>query len=350
MLSDLLLNWFRPQKSEHFFRFNRSPYKTWVSEVALQQTRLEAALPILESFLNIFPTIETLAEASLEDVKQAWSGLGYYRRAENLKKGAVYVREHFAGQLPKEPAQLKTIPSIGDYTAAAIASLCFAKKAPAIDGNILRIVARLRALPLPQNSNELKGAAYQFVQDEMENSNANPGEINEALMELGQKLCRPQKPHCLQCPLGQACKTSKEGNPQDYPQKLKKELIPLNLYAKAVIIHGKVLLEKSEQSPFLKNQWGLPYYVEGTAQLPANKATPLAISFGASNYKIAAKGFSSITKYKIKAYIEIIDNTEAELYQENIFTVDEARQLCVSSLHKKLILTLQDYLNSDELF
>ena len=116
MLSESLLNWFRPQKSEHFFRFNRSPYKTWVSEVALQQTRLEAALPILESFLKTFPTIEILAKASLEDVKQAWSGLGYYRRAENLKKGAFYVMEHFAGQLPKEPAQLKTIPSIGDYT------------------------------------------------------------------------------------------------------------------------------------------------------------------------------------------------------------------------------------------
>ena len=350
MLSESLLNWFRPQKSEHFFRFNRSPYKTWVSEVALQQTRLEAALPILESFLKTFPTIEILAKASLEDVKQAWSGLGYYRRAENLKKGAFYVMEHFAGQLPKEPAQLKTIPSIGDYTAAAIASLCFAKKAPAIDGNILRIVARLRAIPLLQNSSKLKESAFQFVQDEMENSNANPGEINEALMELGQKLCKPQNPVCLQCPLGQACKASKKGNPQGYPQKLKKELIPLNLYAKAVIINGKVLLEKTDQSPFLKNQWGLPYYLEGKSQLPADKATPLASSFGASNYKITAKGFSSITKYKIKAHIEIIENTDAEFNQENIFSMDEAQKLCESSLHKKLILTLQDHLNSNELF
>ena len=350
MLAEPLLNWFRPQKSDHFFRVNRSPYKTWVSEVALQQTRLEAALPILESFYNTFPRIESLAEAPLEKVKQAWSGLGYYRRAENLKKGAIHVIEHFAGQLPTEPSQLKTIPSIGDYTAAAIASLCFAKKAPAIDGNILRIVARLRALDLPQNSNKLKESAFQFVQDEMANSKANPGEINEALMELGQKLCKPQKPLCMPCPFAQACKASKEGKPQSYPQKFKKVPIPINLHAKAVIINGKVLLEKSDQSPFLKNQWGLPYYLEGKSQLPADKATPLASSFGGSDCKIAAKGFSSITKYKIKAHIEIIEITDAEFNQENIFTMDEAQKLCVSSLHKKLILTLQDHLKSNELF
>lgn len=350
MLSDPLLNWFRPQKSDHFFRINRSPYKTWISEVALQQTRLEAALPILESFLKRFPSIESLASAPLEEIKQGWSGLGYYRRAENLKKGAVYVIENFAGQLPTEASQLIAIPSIGDYTAAAIASLCFAKKKPAIDGNVLRIVARLKALPLAQKSKKLKEAAYHFVQEEMEKSKANPGEINEALMELGQKICKPKKPFCLQCPFSQACQANKKGNSQDYPQKIKTELVPLNLYAKAVIVNGKVLLEKSEHSPFLKNQWGLPYYLEGKDQLPAIKATPLANLFTATTHKIAARGMSSITKYKIRAYIEIVDNIDIELNEENIFTMNEARQLCVSSLHKKLIVTLQDHLASNELF
>ena len=300
-LTSQLLAWFRPQKSNHFFRKqNRNPYITWVSEVALQQTRLDAALPILEAFLKKFPSVESLAEAPIEKVKQAWSGLGYYQRAENLKKGAIYVMENFSGTLPTESTSLKLIPSIGDYTAAAIASLCFNEKVPAIDGNILRVFARMNTVSLPQNSGRLKEGARNFVFEQMRNSNLNPGEINEAFMELGQKICKPQKPLCIQCPMQIICHANTLENPEMFPLRLKKKQTVINLFAKACMIGGKVFLEKNEETPFLKNQWGLPYTIENEGEQCFKEATPLANIFNSIDERIEIKGYSYITKYKIR--------------------------------------------------
>ncbi len=146
LLHRLLLSWYRKNKRILPWRENKDPYRVWLSEIMLQQTRVEAARPYYERFLSHFPTLTDLANASEEKVANLWTGLGYYSRARNLHQAAMLVQKNFAGNLPSTIGELCSLPGIGEYTAAAIASICFKQNIPAIDGNLERVIARLRGL------------------------------------------------------------------------------------------------------------------------------------------------------------------------------------------------------------
>ncbi|RME75845.1 MAG: A/G-specific adenine glycosylase [Planctomycetota bacterium] len=257
-----LVSWFVENRSSYFFREDPSPYKVWVSEVVLQQTRIQAALEPLQRFLGVFPTLEELARGPEEKVVQAFSGLGYYSRARNLYKGARYIQSHFSS-FPSTYSELLKVPSIGPYTAAAIASICFQEPVPAVDGNLKRILARTEEWDLPLNSTKLYQKSFKKLQGLFIDYQKHPGELNEAFMELGQKICLPRKPKCSICPIHQFCQAYIHQKTGEYPlPKPEKEWKHVIWRAYLVIENNRILLQKWKDFYFLKGHWSFPSMLE----------------------------------------------------------------------------------------
>src|SRR3954471_4757203 len=203
-LASLTEKWFRKHQRPLPWRAAYDPYGVWVSEVMLQQTRMEVVLGYYERFMTRFPDVAALAAASFDDVTAAWSGLGYYRRARMLRDGAVDVMARFGGTIPKSIDELMTIAGIGRYTAGAIASIAHGQRAPIVDGNVARIMARLFAIEAPLGSPALMREAWLRAEELVSSSKA-PRDFNQGLMELGALICTPRNPSCGRCPLRKHC-------------------------------------------------------------------------------------------------------------------------------------------------
>lgn len=215
--SGLLLNWFDREKRDLPWRRERTPYKVLLSEFMLQQTQVETVIPYFEKFLKLWPNLTALSLASTDDVRGAWAGLGYYRRAENLLRAARAVQEKYGGVLPRTKAQLQELPGIGPYTAAAVSSMAYGEPEPAVDGNLLRVLSRVFEIPWQAGrSKDIKEAetlARQFIPPDR------PGDFNEALMDLSSALCKPSRVSCTDCPLAPICAASTDCDPLRYPLK-----------------------------------------------------------------------------------------------------------------------------------
>ena len=199
-----LLTWFDQNRRDLPWREGRprNPYYVWVSEIMLQQTRTEAVKPYFESWKRRFPTIEALAEAEEADVLHAWQGLGYYSRARNLHKAAREMVEKYGGAIPEDKKDVRALPGIGEYTAGAILSMAYGKHEAAVDGNVLRVYARLYGI----ESDILKSAGRKEITTLVEKTlPARAGDFNEALMDLGSEVCVPKHPKCEKCPLHGEC-------------------------------------------------------------------------------------------------------------------------------------------------
>lgn len=196
-------------------RGRADPYGVWLSEVMLQQTTVPAVIPYYRSFLTRWPTVEALAAAPLEDVLAAWAGLGYYARARNLHKCAVAVVRDHGGRFPGTAAELRTLPGIGDYTAAAVAAIAFDEAATVVDGNVERVIARLFAVeePLPGAKTELRRLAATLTPARR------PGDYAQAVMDLGATICTPRRPQCLLCPWSDACRARTLGIAETLPRR-----------------------------------------------------------------------------------------------------------------------------------
>jgi A/G-specific adenine glycosylase len=209
-----LMNWYRMHARELPWRGITDPYRTWVSEVMLQQTRVAAVIEHYHAFLRRFPTVLALALASEEEVLAAWSGLGYYRRARMLHKAAKFITEERGGVLPYTAAELRTLPGIGEYTCAAIASIAFGESIPVLDGNVERVLLRLLGRPKDGTSVSrtfLQRQAAALVPRRRVDQQSNAaGDHNQAMMELGATICTPRAPLCLNCPVFAMCKTRGE--------------------------------------------------------------------------------------------------------------------------------------------
>ena len=231
-------------------------YAVWLSEIMLQQTTVKAVTPYYVKFLRAWPTVETLAAASLDDVLRAWAGLGYYSRARNLHRCARAVVESHGGRFPETAAALQELPGIGPYTAAAIAAIAFGEPATVVDGNVERVVARLCAVetPLPPAKPELRRLAATLTPD------TRPGDYAQAMMDLGATICTPRSPSCLLCPLSDACAARAQGLEAALPYKLAKAARPTRraMAFFALSRGGAVLLRRRPERGLLGGMMEVP--------------------------------------------------------------------------------------------
>ena len=214
-----LLAWYRRHRRDLPWRRTRDPYAIWVSEIMLQQTRVETVIPFYERFLVRFPTVGALARTPEPDVLAAWSGLGYYRRAKNLRAAAVAVMRDHEGRVPETVEGLRSLPGIGAYTAAAIASIAFGVPAAAVDGNVIRVIARREGLKGRRDDAGLRRDVK--AKAEALAPGPSPGDWTQALMELGATICLPKEPLCERCPVASGCRALLDGRPDRYPEPLR---------------------------------------------------------------------------------------------------------------------------------
>jgi len=256
-----LVSWFRTNARPMPWRTTpRDPYRSLVSELMAQQTQLDRVVPRFDAFVERFPSLAAIAAASEDDVVEAWSGLGYYRRARLLHRLAREVVAG-SGELPRTAAELERLPGVGPYTAAAVASMVHGEAIPLVDGNVARVGARVLALAGDPRTGAVRRTILSWVEDLM--GGARPGEINEGLMELGALVCTPASPACDRCPLVPACRAAGAGNPEDYPPP-RKIRDPEDLQWVSAIVEdadGRWLLRRVTRGPILRGLW-LPAFSE----------------------------------------------------------------------------------------
>ncbi|HVN06530.1 MAG TPA: A/G-specific adenine glycosylase [Bryobacteraceae bacterium] len=266
-----LLRWYGAGHRDLPWRQTRDPYRIWVSEIMLQQTRAEAVIPYYSRFLERFPDAATLARASEQSVLACWSGLGYYSRARNLHRAARVVADGF----PSDYESIRALPGVGDYTAAAIASIAFDLPHAVLDGNVMRVIARVTNDAADIGATVTRTRFREIAQQWLDGRRA--GAFNQALMELGATVCLPRAPRCAICPLAAECEAHQRGTPGTLPVKLRK-MTPVKIAATVVVVsrHGRVLLwQRPAQERRLASFWELP----SAEQLPDTQEQRVAGTF-----------------------------------------------------------------------
>jgi A/G-specific adenine glycosylase len=255
--SHFLLEWYAKSHRQMPWRGNPDPYAVWISEAMLQQTRVETVIPYFQRWLERFPTIDSLADSTEQEVLSAWEGLGYYSRARNLRKAAQIIRGQYGGDLPQSVAELTRLPGIGPYTAAAIASISFGKDEAVLDGNVKRVLARVFNLEFPANSPSGEKEFWRFARELLPAGSA--GEYNQAIMDLGATICIPKSPKCSACPISLICESNRLKIQDQRPVMLEKAPIPHYLVSAAVIVeNGKVLISRRPSKGLLGGMWEFP--------------------------------------------------------------------------------------------
>lgn len=256
-----LLDWFERNLRDLPWRRVRDPYKIWVSEIMLQQTRVDTVIPYYERFMDKFPTLEDLSEAKEEDVLKMWEGLGYYSRARNLHAGVKEVQATYGGRVPDDPEEIRRIKGIGPYTAGAILSIAYGVPEPAVDGNVMRVLSRL--LFIQENIQKVKTRKrFEEIIREII-AKENPSYFNQALMELGALICTPRSPKCEICPVFSHCLAMKLEVQEQLPIKGKaKPPKPVSIAVAFLEQNDQILIRQRPNEGLLAGLWELPN-VEG---------------------------------------------------------------------------------------
>ncbi|MBU2948573.1 A/G-specific adenine glycosylase [Zobellia uliginosa] len=256
--SEKILIWYEANKRTLPWRGTRNPYKIWLSEIMLQQTRVVQGTPYYLKFISNYPKVHDLASASEEEVLKLWQGLGYYSRARNLHATAKMVVDQYGGVFPNTYKELLQLKGVGDYTASAIASICYDRPEPVVDGNVYRVLARYNGVELAINSTE--GVKY-FKKLAREVMNVeNIRDYNQGIMEFGAIQCTPKNPNCIECPLSESCVALQTNKVGELPVKLKKTKVR-NRYFNYVVLRsyeGKTILEQRKGKGIWQNLWQFP--------------------------------------------------------------------------------------------
>lgn len=256
--NEKLLDWYHKNKRDLPWRRTSDPYKIWISEVMLQQTQVEQATPYYEKFLETYPDIQSLANAPLEDILKVCEGMGYYARARNIKNAADIIVSQHNGQIPTTHDELIKIPGIGPYTAAAIASIAFNENYPVVDGNVMRVLARVLKIEEPPKKKGVKSKFVQAARSLMPEGQA--GDFNQALMELGALVCTPQKPNCPLCPINFFCQAYQTlEDPSVLPVRgPTKDKPHYNVAIGIIWKKGKILIDRRPEKGLLGGLWEFP--------------------------------------------------------------------------------------------
>ncbi len=256
-IAHVLLLWFRANARDLPWRRNRTPYTAWLAEIILQQTRVDQGVPYFERFLEAFPNVQALAAASEDQVLKCWEGLGYYSRARNLHGAANYIVKHRDGQFPRTASEWMKLPGIGRYTAGAIASMAFGERTPVLDGNVIRVLARVFDIPDCTDDSKAREELWRIAESLVPKNE--PGAFNEAIMELGALVCLPRGPSCCECPLRRMCRAYAEGRPESRPVRRVARPVPHREAVAAVIRRrGRVLIAKRPSKGLLGGLWEFP--------------------------------------------------------------------------------------------
>ncbi len=282
-----LLAWYEKHRRAFPWREEPTPYRIWVSEIMLQQTRIEAALPYFDRFMAALPTVSTLADVEEERLMKLWEGLGYYSRARNLQKAAKTIVADYGGELPASYEKLLSLPGIGEYTAGAIASMAYGLPVPAVDGNVLRVCARLLDdegdITRAPVKKRLREAVYAMLPPDR------PGDFNQAVMELGETVCLPNTvPLCSECPIRGGCRSRQAGHPERLPVRAEKKARRVEKRTVLIVIAGgRVLLHRREDKGLLAGMWELPSV---PSWIPPEETDAVAATWGARPTETVAVG------------------------------------------------------------
>jgi A/G-specific adenine glycosylase len=253
-----LLAWYSENKRTLPWRMNQDPYLIWVSEIMLQQTRVDTVIPYFERFTNHFPTLESLAAADEEKVLKAWEGLGYYSRVRNLQTAVKEVCESYGGKVPDTLEEISALKGVGPYTAGAVLSIAYGVPEPAVDGNVMRVLSRILYLTddisKPKTRVTFEKAVRKLI------SHEDPSSFNQGLMELGALICTPKSPACLLCPMVDLCKAFEAGKQAELPVKTGKTKVRTAKMTAGILFNedGKILIHKRPAEGLLANMWEFP--------------------------------------------------------------------------------------------
>ncbi|MEX2461144.1 MAG: A/G-specific adenine glycosylase [Paenibacillaceae bacterium] len=265
--SEELLHWYERSKRDLPWRRSKNPYYIWVSEIMLQQTRVDTVIPYFQRFIEKFPTVAALASAPESEVLKAWEGLGYYSRARNLQSAVREVHEQYNGVVPSDKSEISGLKGVGPYTAGAILSIAYNQPEPAVDGNVMRVLSRYFALEDDIAKASTRVKIEHLAQELIPAGEA--GAFNQALMELGATICTPRAPHCLTCPVQVHCAGRLAGIAESLPVKTKAKPPRLERRAVALVVGsgahaGQLLIRQRPQDGLLARMWELPH-----AELPS---------------------------------------------------------------------------------
>lgn len=324
-----LRKWFFAVRRNFPWREEKNPYRVWVSEVMLQQTRASVVVEYFQRWMERFPDVTTLALASEEEVIKIWEGLGYYSRARNLHRGAKKIVEQWGGQIPEE---LEGIAGIGPYTRGAILSFGFHKRAAAVDGNVARVLARYDAIEQEIDQPKVRKALQARMLSLLEEKE--PWVTAEALIELGATLCTPKKPKCQQCPIQQECQSKKEGREEELPFKKKGPLLT-ELQRTVLVVEAEqaLLIQQREENRLMAGLYEFPY-VEG--RLEAEK---ILSDWGleATEQILLPKVTHTFTRYRAHLFPTLL-RVPKKILISGFTWADRPEQLPFSSGHRRILL------------
>lgn len=308
-----LLQWFRGHARNLPWRENKDPYRVWVSEIMLQQTRVEAVIPYFTRFMDALPTIEDLANCEEGPLLKLWEGLGYYNRVRNMQKAAIQIEQSYGGNFPGTKIELMTLKGIGSYTAGAVASIAFNQPEPAVDGNVLRVWMRVH--------DDFDDIAKQTTKTKVEQEIMSwiphdfPGDFTQAMMELGATVCVPKgEPKCETCPLIAYCKAKKNGHIDQIPVKMKAKPRKIQIRTILVVQKGnQVLLRKRENKGLLA---GMYEFLNEEGRLEEKQAVEKIRELGFAPLRITPMGaqkhiFSHI-EWHMEGYLIKVDETQGD--------------------------------------
>ena len=328
-----LLAWFDSHKRDLPWREDkpRNPYHVWISEIMLQQTRTEAVKPYFNSWMERFPTISALARAKESEVLHQWQGLGYYSRARNIHKAAMEMAETYGGRLPDRKEDILSLPGIGSYTAGAILSMAYGKREGAIDGNVLRVYARLYQVEEDILKSRGRKKIEALVKETLPDR---AGDFNEALMDLGADICIPKNPRCSLCPLAESCAAFRHGKEKELPFRTPKKPPKEEQAACGIWIReGKVLLHKRPARGMLASMWEFPMAL-GETEGEARKGLEQLLSGKAEDFLWKYKHVFTHRIWHMKAY-PVREGAVPE-GEYRWFSPEEYREIPLAGPHARL--------------
>lgn len=353
-----LIAWYADHKRVMPWRASADPYQIWVSEIMLQQTRVDQAAPYFNRFMEAFPTVEALAAASQDEVLQTWEGLGYYSRARHLHAAARHVVATYDGTVPATYNEIRSLKGVGPYTAAAVLSIAFNKPHAVLDGNVMRVLTRVFALEDDVRSSRTKRLLQTLADALLEPTD--PGTYNQAVMELGALICTPRTPQCAACPLNAVCEAKAQGLQDRYPVKSKKPPVPHYEIAVGLVFDedGRLLIQQRPDDAMLGGLWEFPggkqepdESLAETCQRELREELQIEVAVDAPFYTLDhAYSHFKITMHAFVCHIEAGTPTPPDGVPVTWASIDDLSDYAFPRANRRIIEALEERQQQPHLF